>query len=103
MGNTVVLGWAVASRIFPHPGSFLYLLVSLAVFAAGQGHGGGRSGEASGTRAETLCAKWWVLATFPLGHHAELLGLERVLTGPHFIPGECKVERQEVSRSRVHS
>lgn len=58
MGNAVVLGWAVASRIFPHPGSFLYLLVSLAVFAAGQGHGGGRSGEASGTRAETLCAKW---------------------------------------------
>lgn len=62
MGNAVVLGRA--ARIFPDLGSFLGVLVSLALFSAGEGHGGRPRGETSGARAETLCAKWWVLATF---------------------------------------
>lgn len=61
-GHAVALGWASTFRSFSHPGSFLHLLVSLALFPAGQGHGGGRRRETA-AHTEALCAEWWVLAT----------------------------------------
>ena len=46
MHKAVVLGWAGAFRIFPHPGYFFCLLFSQSLFSAGKGHGSGCRVEA---------------------------------------------------------